>query len=80
VSCKLVSMSAIAEAIKDSDPSVDTTRLIPHWDGDWQAEIEREDLDAMIEEKFREDREFLRREGDPTLKFNDRVIKFQKGE
>ena len=49
VSSKFIAISEIAESIKDFDPSIDTSFMVPHWTGDWQLEISDEELERIMD-------------------------------
>ena len=47
---KFVNMDEIKAAIRDcEDDSLDTEHLIPHWAGDWVAEISDEELEGIMD-------------------------------
>jgi hypothetical protein len=50
---RLVAIEEIAEAIRDADPSVDCSFMLPHWSGAWEAEISDEQLEAIMEDQNR---------------------------
>jgi hypothetical protein len=48
-----VAMSELKEAIQDFDPSIDTSFMLPHWGGDWEAEVSDDELDRIMGESHK---------------------------